>query len=85
MLIDDLLGLPSCLEASAFHTLALQRPEEGFGDRIIVTVPHAAHACGDAGFGKHGSICITGILFTNNKVADSEPSFYGHKKTFHAK
>jgi hypothetical protein len=24
-------------------------------------------------------------MFTNNKVADSEPSFYGHKKTFHAK
>jgi hypothetical protein len=44
ILEDGLPGLPSCLEGNTLDAFAFERPEKGFGDRVIVTVPSAAHA-----------------------------------------
>jgi hypothetical protein len=62
ILKDGLSGLASGLEASTFDAFAIQRPEKRFGDRIIVAVPRATHAHGNAGRSQHGSIRITGVL-----------------------
>ena len=44
ILEDALLGLSTCLESSSFDACSFQGPEKRFGDRIILTVPCAAHA-----------------------------------------
>jgi hypothetical protein len=50
ILEDDLPDLPTSLERHALHTFTFQCPEKGFGDRITVTVPSAAHTHRDANF-----------------------------------
>jgi hypothetical protein len=59
---NGLPGLPTCLERSAFDTFSFQGPEKRFGDRIIISVPCAAHAHGGADIREQGLIRITGIL-----------------------
>jgi hypothetical protein len=62
ILEDGLPGLPSSLEGSAFDAFAFECPEKGFGDRILITVPRAAHAHESTDIGKHSLVGITGIL-----------------------
>lgn len=62
VLEDGLPGLPSGLEGSAFDAFAFECPVKGFGDRIIITVPSAAHTHDSTDIRKQGLVGITGIL-----------------------
>ena len=68
----DVFGVIEILIALEFGPFMLQRPEESFCNRIVITAPISAHRAGDlkssrelleglASYWPHGSLCRSSV------------------------